>query len=57
MGVRPKYNNGQLQTSLLDLLFVTLDLISDLESVPVVEAETAFVAFAHLRDVLLHVFE
>ena len=52
---RVEYKN--LQKPLLDLLFITLNLVPDLKVLPVVEAETAFVPLAHLRHVFLHVFE
>lgn len=46
-----------LQSPLLDFLFVALHLIADLEVRPVLKADAAFAALAHLVDVLFDVFE
>lgn len=45
------------QVSLLFLLIVGLNLVTDLELEPVLEADTAFAAFLHFHYVFLDVFE
>lgn len=47
----------QSQTPLLRRLLITLHLIARLKCRPILKAHAAFGAFAHLRDVLLDVFE
>jgi hypothetical protein len=45
----------KLQVSLLDLLFIALDLIANLEIKPVYKANSAFAPFLHFLHVLLDV--
>lgn len=47
----------QSQTPLLRRLLITLHLIARLKCRPILKAHAAFGALAHLRDVLLDVFE
>lgn len=49
--------SGKSQGPFLRLLLIALHLIALLELCPVLKAHTAFVPFAHLRDVSLHVLE
>lgn len=46
-----------LQLPLLELLFVALDLIADLEILPAIERDTALSILTHLLDIFLHVLE
>jgi len=47
---------GRSQVPLLFFLLVSLHLVSDLELVPLREADTTFAAFFHFRYIFLDVF-
>lgn len=49
--------SSKSQGPFLRLLLIALHLIARFELCPVLKAHTAFIPFAHLRDVSLHVLE